>query len=49
MNRKVQQAEALGQATAELAGQDIESRFAALEKVDEVDRLLAELKERRTS
>ena len=49
MNRKVQQAEALGQATAELAGQDIESRFASLEKVDEVDRLLAELKERRTS
>lgn len=49
MNLKVQQAEALGQATAELAGEDIESRFAALEKVDEVDRLLAELKERRTS
>lgn len=49
MNRKVQQAEALGQATPERAGQDIESRFAALEKVDEVDRLLAELKERRTS
>ena len=49
MNRKVQQAEALVLATPERAGQDIESRFAALEKVDEVDRLLAELKERRTS
>lgn len=49
MNRKVQQAEALGQATAELAGEDIEGRFAALEKEDEVDRLLAELKERKTA
>ena len=47
MNRKVQRAEALGQATAELAGEDIEGRFAALEKEDEVDRLLAELKERK--
>lgn len=49
MNRKVQHAEALGQATSELAGEDIEGRFAALEKEDEVDRLLAELKERKTS
>lgn len=47
MNRKVQHAEALGQATAELAGEDIEGRFAALEKEDEVDRLLAGLKERK--
>jgi phage shock protein A len=47
MNRKVQHAEALGQATAELAGEDIEGRFAALEKESEVDRLLAQLKERR--
>ncbi len=47
MNRKVQQAEALGQATSGLAAEDIEGRFAALEKEDEVDRLLAELKERK--
>ena len=44
MNRKVQHAEAVGQAHVELAGEDIEGRFAALEKQDEVDRLLAELK-----
>lgn len=49
MASKVYQAEALGQATAELAGDDIEGRFAALEKADEVDRLLAELKERKTT
>lgn len=49
MNRKVQSAEALGQATAELAGDDIEGRFAALEKEDEVERLLTELKERKAS
>ena len=49
MNRKVQHAEALGQATAELAGEDIEGRFAALEKQEEVDRLLASIKERLAS
>jgi phage shock protein A len=49
MNRKVQQTEAIGQAQSELAGEDIEGRFAALEKQDEIERLLAELKERKAS
>ena len=49
MNRKVHLAEAVGQATAELAGEDIDGRFAALEKQDEVDRLLASLKARKAS
>jgi len=45
MNRKVQKAEAEGQAAAELAGEDVEGRFAALEKEGEIDRLLAELRQ----
>ena len=49
MNRKVQHAEAVGQAQSELAGEDIEGRFAALEKQDEIERLLTELKERKAS
>jgi phage shock protein A len=41
---KVQASEALGQAKAELLGDNMEHRLAALEKQDEVERLLAELK-----
>jgi phage shock protein A len=44
MRRKVNQAEALNQARAELTGDTIEDRFAALEKQDEVERLLTDLK-----
>ena len=44
MNRKVQQAEALAQARTELLGENLDDRFAALEKEDEVERLLAGLK-----
>ncbi len=45
MNRKVDRAEAVGQAKSEMAaGDGIEERFAALEKSDEIDRLLAALK-----
>jgi phage shock protein A len=50
MNEKVNRAEAVGQAHAELVGDSspsVEERFAALEKQDEVERLLAEIKTRR--
>jgi phage shock protein A len=50
MNNKVMRAEALGRATAELAGREgIEDQFAKLEKHDEIERLLAEIKTRKGS
>lgn len=47
MKDKVQHNESTAQATAELAADDVEDRFAALEKERELDRLLAELKSKR--
>jgi phage shock protein A len=57
MNHKVNRAEAIGQARTELLGEtvlgenllgeSVEDRFAALEKHDEIERLLADLKTRR--
>jgi len=50
MNDKVNRADAFGQARAELLGESagsVEDRFAALEKHEEVERLLADLKTRR--
>ncbi|HTY40713.1 MAG TPA: PspA/IM30 family protein [Thermoanaerobaculia bacterium] len=47
MKDRVLHAEAVGQAWAEVSGEDVESRFAALEKEKEIDRLLAELKSRK--
>ena len=47
MDGKVQRVEALSQAKAELTGDTIEDRLASLEKQDEVNRLLAELKAKR--
>jgi phage shock protein A len=47
MKGKVQRSEALSQAKAELTEDSIEDRMAALEKEDEVTRLLAELKAKR--
>lgn len=44
LNHKVNRAEALSQARSELLGDDVEDRFAALEKQDEIERLLADLK-----
>ena len=44
MSRKVSYAEAMNQAHTELQGDDVEGRFAAMEKHDEVERLLTELK-----
>ncbi len=47
MKNKVQHSEATAQANADLAADDVEDRFAALEKQDEVNRLLEELKAKR--
>jgi phage shock protein A len=49
MRQKVQRNEAVSHATSELVADDAERRFDALEKEDEVGRLLAELKARRLS
>jgi phage shock protein A len=47
MKSKVQQTEAVAQATSELLDDNVEERFAAMEKQGEVDRLLEELKAKR--
>jgi phage shock protein A len=47
MKNKVQHTEATAQATADLLADDVEGRFAAMEKQDEIDRLLNELKAKR--
>jgi len=44
MGQKVNRAEAVTQARTELLGDDIDDRFAALEKHDEIERLLADIK-----
>ena len=50
MNNKIIRAEALGRATAELASREnVEDEFAKLEKHDEIERLLAEIKTRKGS
>ncbi len=47
MNDKVDRTEAIGQAKAELVGEDIEDRFAKLEKEDAINKVLAEIKQRK--
>jgi phage shock protein A len=47
MSNKVRTAQAIGQAKAELASDNVEDRFAALEKEDEIEKLLNEIKTRR--
>ena len=48
MKRKVAYSEAASQAKSEIAlADDVEGRFAALEKEDRIEQLLAELKARR--
>jgi phage shock protein A len=44
MNHKVNHAEAVGRARAELLDDNVDDQFAALEKHDEIERLLADLK-----
>jgi len=48
MKHKVSRAEAVSQAKAELAGDDFEDRLAALGREDEIDKMLSELKARRS-
>jgi phage shock protein A len=47
MKNKVRHTEATAQAMAELAADDVEGRFAAMEKDREIDQLLEELKAKR--
>jgi phage shock protein A len=47
MKNKVRRSEAVSQATAELVADDIDDRFAKLEKEEQIEKLLAELKARR--
>jgi len=47
MKHKVERSEAVGQAKAALVGEDIDDRFAKLEKEEEIERMLAEIKQRR--
>ncbi len=47
MKDKVQRTEAVAQATAELAADDVDGRFEAMEKEREIDRLLQEIKAKR--
>lgn len=47
MNDKVRHADAVSQAKAELLSDDVEDRLAALEKEDQIEKLLTELKSRR--
>jgi len=48
MKSKVQRNEALSQAKAELTSDSVEDQLASLEKQDEVERLLAEIKQKRS-
>jgi len=47
MKNKVQHSEATAQAQSDLLADDVEDRFAAMEKEREIDRLLNEIKSRR--
>ena len=47
MKNKVQHSEAVSQATAELVADDVDDRFAAMEKEELIDKLLADLKSKR--
>ena len=44
MKSKVQSEEAMGQAMAEMANDNLEEKLASLDKDDEVERLLADIK-----
>ena len=47
MKNKVRHSEAAAQASTELAADNVEERFAAMEKQEEIDRLLEEIKSKR--
>ena len=44
MKRKVAHNEAVSQAKSELGTEDVEDRFATIEKADRIEQLLAEMK-----
>jgi len=48
MNGKVERTEAISHAKSELLGADIEDKLAALEKEDTIDKMLAELKQKKS-
>ncbi len=47
MKQKIQKEEAVGQAHAEIAGEDVEAKFAKLERDEEIERLLQDIKARK--
>lgn len=47
MREKARREEAMSQAKAELLGDNVEDKLAALEKQDEIERMLAQIKERK--
>ena len=49
MRRRVAHDEAVSEAKAELAGDTVDDKFAALEKEDAIEKLLAEIKSRRSA
>ena len=49
MKRRVAHDEAVSEAKAELAGDTVDDKFAALEKEDAIEKLLAEIKSRRSA
>jgi phage shock protein A len=49
MKNKVRHSESMAQATAEMVTEDVGDRFAAMEKEQELDRLLQELKAKRSA
>ena len=49
LQRKVMHTEAVSQVKSEMVADNLDDKFARLEKADEIDRLLAELKSRRSA
>ena len=49
MKQRVAHGEAVGQAKMEMAVDDLDDRFAQLEKEDEIERLLSEIKSKRAA
>ena len=48
MKHKIQREEAIGEAHRELAGDDVEAQFAKLERNEEIERLLNDIKSRKS-
>ena len=48
MKNKIQRQEAIGEAHRELAGDDVDAKFAKLERSEEIERLLSDIKSRKS-